>query len=57
MLSTIEGVSLLTIMEVVGALVLLLALMYGVIRAGQRPRGSIEGVSEAVTREHYKKDL
>jgi hypothetical protein len=57
MLSTIQGSSLLTIMEIVGPVVLLLGQVHGALRAGRRPRRTVERVSEAVTREHYKKDM
>ena len=42
MLSTLEGVSLLTLMEIVGPVLLALALAYGISKASRRPKGRAE---------------
>jgi hypothetical protein len=56
MLNTLESLSLLTLLEIVGPVVLLIALAYGVIRAGRRPGGAVERVSDEVTRAHFRQE-
>jgi hypothetical protein len=54
MLSTLEGVSLLTLMEIVGPVLLALALAYGISKASRRPKGRAEQDSARATRAHFR---
>jgi hypothetical protein len=56
MLSTLEGVSLLTLMEIVGPVLLALALAYGISKASRRPKGRVEQDSVRATREHFREN-
>jgi hypothetical protein len=54
MLETIQSVSLLTFMEVVGPIVLAAALAYGIFMTRRRSRAS-RARTDAATRENYRK--
>ena len=54
MLESIQAVSLLTIMEIVGPVLLLAVLIYGTFRWSRRTRGPTQAVREASTRELYR---
>ena len=54
MLESIQAVSLLTIMEIVGPVLLLAVLIYGTLQWSRRRRGPIQAVREAATRELYR---
>jgi hypothetical protein len=56
MLSTVEGVSLLTLMEIVGPVLLALALAYGISKAARRPKGRAEQDSVRATRAHFREE-
>jgi hypothetical protein len=53
-LDSIEAISLLTIMEIVGPLLLLAVLIYGTLQWSRRRRGPTQAVREASTRELYR---
>ena len=55
MLETIQSVSLLTFMEVVGPIVLAAALAYGIFMTRRRSRATI-AQTDAATRENYRRD-
>jgi hypothetical protein len=50
-LESIQAMSLLTIMEIVGPLLLLAVLIYGTLQWSRRRRGPTQAVREAATRE------
>ena len=54
MLEPIQAVSLLTIMEIVGPVLLLAVLIYGTLQWSRRRRGPTQAVREASTRELYR---
>ena len=54
MLESIQAVSLLTIMEIVGPVLLLAVLIYGTLQWSRRRRGPTQAVREASTRELYR---
>ena len=54
MLDSVQAMSLLTIMEIVGPLVLLAALIYGTVQWSRRRRGPTQAVREASTRQLYR---
>lgn len=54
MLESIEAVSLLTIMEIVGPVLLLAVLIYGTLQWSRRRGGPTQAVREASTRELYR---
>jgi hypothetical protein len=56
MLSTLEGVSLLTLMEIVGPVLLALALLYGSSKASRRPKGRAEQDSVRATRAYFQEE-
>jgi hypothetical protein len=56
MLSTLQGLSLLTIVEIIGPIVLACALAYGLTRASRRPQGPVERKSVKATAENYKQE-
>jgi len=51
---TIQSMSLLTIMEIVGPVLLLAVLIYGTLQWSRRRRGPTQAVREASTRELYR---
>ena len=54
MLESLQAMSLLTIMEIVGPLLLLAVLIYGTLQWSRRRRGPTQAVREAATRELYR---
>ena len=54
MLESIQAVSLLTIMEIVGPVLLLAVLIYGALQWSRRRRGPTQAVPEASRRELYR---
>ena len=56
MLTSLQGLSLLTMMEVVGPILLGVAIAYGTFRASRRPQGKVEQESARATREHFRKE-
>ena len=54
LLESIQAVSLLTIMEIVGPVLLLAVLIYGTLQWSRRRRGPTQAVREASTRELYR---
>ena len=54
MLESIQAMSLLTIMEIVGPVLLLAVLIYGTLQWSRRRRGPTQAVREASTRELYR---
>ena len=54
MLESIQAISLLTIMEIVGPVLLLAVLIYGTLQWSRRRRGPTQAVREASTRELYR---
>ena len=54
MLESIQAVSMLTIMEIVGPVLLLAVLIYGTLQWSRRRRGPTQAVREASTRELYR---
>jgi len=54
MLDSIQALSLRTIMEIAGPLVLLAVLIYGTLRWSGRKRGPIQAAGEASTRRLYR---
>ena len=54
MLESIQSMSLLTIMEIVGPVLLLAVLIYGTLQWSRRRRGPTQAVREASTRELYR---
>lgn len=54
MLESIQAMSLLTIMEIVGPLLLLAVLIYDTLQWSRRRRGPTQAVREASTREVYR---
>ena len=54
MLESLQAISLLTIMEIVGPLLLLAVLVYGTLQWSRRRRGSTQAVREESTRELYR---
>jgi FtsZ-interacting cell division protein ZipA len=53
-LESIQAMSLLTILEIVGPVVLLAVLIYGTLQWSRRRRGTTQAVREASTRELYR---
>jgi hypothetical protein len=53
-LDSVQAMSLLTIMEIVGPLLLLAALIYGTVQWSRRRRGPTQAVREASTRQLYR---
>jgi hypothetical protein len=53
-LESMQAMSLLTIMEIVGPVLLLAVLIYGTLQWSRRRRGPTEAVREASTRELYR---
>src|SRR3954463_3646217 len=53
-LESIQAMSLLTIMEVVGPVLLLAVLIYGTLQWSRRRRGPTQAVREASTRQLYR---
>jgi hypothetical protein len=53
-LESIEAVSLLTIMEIVGPVLLLAVLIYGTLQWSRRRRGPTQALREEATRELYR---
>jgi hypothetical protein len=53
-LDSIQAMSLLTIMEIVGPLLLLAVLIYGTLQWSRRRRGPTQAVREASTRQLYR---
>jgi hypothetical protein len=53
-LDSVQAMSLLTIMEIVGPLVLLAVLIYGTLQWSRRRRGPTQAVREASTRQLYR---
>jgi len=53
-LESIQAMSLLTILEIVGPAVLLAVLIYGTLRWSRRRRGTTQAIREASTRELYR---
>jgi hypothetical protein len=53
-LESIQAVSMLTIMEIVGPVLLLAVLIYGTLQWSRRRRGPTQAVREASTRELYR---
>jgi hypothetical protein len=56
MLSTLEGVSLLTLMEIVGPVLLALALAYGISKASRRLKGRAEQDGVRATCAHFREE-
>ena len=54
MLESIQAMSLLTVMEVVGPVLLLAILIYGTLQWSRRRRGPTQAVREASTRQLYR---
>ena len=54
MLESIQAVSMLTIMEIVGPVLLLAVLIYGTLQWSRGRRGPTQAVREASTRELYR---
>ena len=54
MLESIQSMSLLTIMEIVGPVLLLAVLIYGTLQWSRRRRGPTQAVREASTRQLYR---
>ena len=54
MFESIQAMSLLTIMEIVGPVLLLAVLIYGTLQWSRRRRGPTQAVREAATREVYR---
>ena len=54
MLESLQAMSLLTIMEVVGPVLLLAVLIYGTLQWSRRRRGPTQAAREASTRELYR---
>jgi hypothetical protein len=54
MLESIQAMSLLTIMEIVGPVLLLAVLIYGTLQWSRRRRGPPQVAREATTRELYR---
>jgi hypothetical protein len=54
MLETVQAMSLLTIMEIVGPILLLAALIYGTVQWSRRRAGRMDAVREAATRRLYR---
>ena len=54
MLESLQAMSLLTIMEIVGPVLLLAVLIYGTLQWSRRKRGPIQAVREEATRELYR---
>ena len=54
MLESIQALSLLTIMEIAGPLLLLAVLIYGTVRWSGRKRGPSQAVREESTRQLYR---
>jgi hypothetical protein len=53
-LESIQAISLLTIMEIVGPVLLLAVLIYGTLQWSRRRRGPTQAVREASTRQLYR---
>ena len=53
MLESLQAMSLLTIMEIVGPVLLLAVLIYGTLQWSRRKRGLTQAVREEATRELY----
>jgi hypothetical protein len=53
-LESIQAMSLLTILEIVGPVVLLAVLIYGTLQWSRRRRGTTQAVRETSTRELYR---
>jgi hypothetical protein len=53
-LESIQAISLLTIMEIVGPVLLLAVLIYGTMQWSRRRRGPTQAVREASTRQLYR---
>jgi hypothetical protein len=54
MLESIQSMSLLGVMEILGPMVLAAALLYGIMQWARRPRGATEAVREEATRQLYR---
>ena len=54
MLESIQAMSLLTITEIVGPVLLLAVLIYGTLQWSRRRRGPTQAIREASTRELYR---
>ena len=54
MLESLQAMSLLTIMEIVGPMLLLAVLIYGTLQWSRRRRGLTQSVREASTRQLYR---
>ena len=54
MLDSVQAMSLLTIMEIIGPLLLMAVLLYGTIQWSRRRRGPTEAVREGATRQLYR---
>jgi hypothetical protein len=54
LLESIQALSLLTIMEIIGPLLLLAVLIYGTLQWSRRRRGPTQAVREASTRQLYR---
>ena len=54
MLKSLQAMSLLTIMEIVGPVLLLVVLSYGTLQWSRRRRGPTQSVREASTRQLYR---
>ena len=54
MLELLQAMSLLTIMEIVGPVLLLAVLIYGTLQWSRRKRGPTQAVREEATRELYR---
>ena len=54
MLESLQAMSLLTIMEIVGPVLLLAVLIYGTLQWSRRKRGLTQAVREEATRELYR---
>jgi hypothetical protein len=53
-LESLQAMSLLTIMEIVGPVLLLAVLIYGTLQWSRRKRGPTQAVREEATRELYR---
>jgi hypothetical protein len=53
-LNSLQAMSLLTIMEIIGPILLLAVLIYGTMQWSRRRRGPTQAVREASTRELYR---
>ena len=54
MLDSIQAMSLLTVMEIIGPVLLMAVLIYGTVQWSRRRRGPTEAVREGATRQLYR---